>query len=339
MTSARRLRHALLAAFVAASLAVAGCGGDDGSGPAPPEGVSQQDFERQLRDAGQVRASDFPAPDGRSLQEIAATAQAGPQVGLATSVLEPGENRLAFGMIGTDNEFLYGKTAVYVAPTPEDPARGPFPAPADSLVTKPEFRSRQAATEEDEIAAVYAARVPFTRPGRYAVLMLTKTASGLVGATAQVDVVRDSPIPAVDERPPAVETDTLERAGGVVENIDTRVPPAKELHEVSFDDVLGRRPVALLFATPQLCQSRVCGPVVDIALQLKQTYGDRMTFIHQEVYEDNDLNKGLRAPLRAFNLQTEPWLFTVDRTGRIAARLEGSFGQRAFEEAVRAALR
>ena len=325
--------------LAAVALVVAGCGGDDASGPKPPEGVSESQFEQQLREAEQVTRADFPAPRGRSLEEVANTVQAGPQVGLATSVLELGENRLAFGVIGPDNDFLYGKSAVYVAPTPGGRARGPFPAPADSLVTKPEFRSRQAASEESEIAAVYAARVPFRRPGRYAVLVLTKTSSGLVGATAQVEVVRDSAIPAIGEPPPGVETDTLVSAGGVIEKIDTREPPAKELHEVSFDDVLGRKPVALLFATPQLCQSRVCGPVVDIALQLKGAYGDRMAFIHQEVYVDNDPNKGLRQPLRAFHLLTEPWLFTVTRDGRVAARLEGSFGQRAFEEAVKAALR
>ncbi|MGH2970417.1 MAG: hypothetical protein ACRDK0_15345 [Solirubrobacteraceae bacterium] len=63
-----------------------------------------------------------------------------------------------------------------------------------------------------------------------------------------------------------------------------------------------------------------------------------MTFIHQEVYVDNQVDKGLREPLRAFGLQTEPCLFTVDRAGRVAARLEGSFGIAAFEHAVRAAL-
>ena len=103
-------------------------------------------------------------------------------------------------------------------------------------------------------------------------------------------------------------------------------------------DIEARQPVALLFATPQLCQSRVCGPVVDIALQLKQRYGDQIDFIHQEVYVDNDPNKGLRPPLRAFALPTEPWLFTFDSQGRVAARLEGSFGLRAFEDALKAAI-
>ena len=96
--------------------------------------------------------------------------------------------------------------------------------------------------------------------------------------------------------------------------------------------------MALLFATPQLCQSRVCGPVVDEALQLKDRYGDRVAFIHQEVYVDNDPSQGLREPLRRFNLATEPWLFVIGRDGRITARLEGSFGLAAFERALKTAL-
>ena len=56
--------------------------------------------------------------------------------------------------------------------------------------------------------------------------------------------------------------------------------------------------------------------MTDIALQMKAKYGDRMDFIHQEVYVDNDPNKGLREPLQQFNLRTEPWLFVVDKDGQ-----------------------
>ena len=63
-----------------------------------------------------------------------------------------------------------------------------------------------------------------------------------------------------------------------------------------------------------------------------------MDFIHQEVYTDNDPNKGLRPPLQAFHLQTEPWLFVVGKDGRITARLEGSFGLDAFDQALQTAL-
>ena len=115
--------------------------------------------------------------------------------------------------------------------------------------------------------------------------------------------------------------------------------PFDDMHDVDLADVVGDKPVALLFATPALCQSRVCGPVTDIAAQMQSKYGDRMAFIHQEVYRDNNPDKGLRPSLQAFRLQSEPWLFTIDRRGRVAARLEGSFGFRDFEAAVRSALR
>jgi hypothetical protein len=145
-------------------------------------------------------------------------------------------------------------------------------------------------------------------------------------------------IPAVGQKAPKVQTDTPESLKGNTDLVDTRIPPALELSRQSFADVVGKKPVALLFATPQLCQSRVCGPVVDEMLQLRAKYGDKMTFIHQEVYKDNDPNKGLREPLQAYRLPTEPWLFTVRADGTIAARLEGSIGLRAFENAIKAAL-
>jgi hypothetical protein len=66
--------------------------------------------------------------------------------------------------------------------------------------------------------------------------------------------------------------------------------------------------------------------------------GSQVEFIHQEVYADNDPNKGLRDPLKRFNLRTEPWLFAVGKDGRITARLEGSFGLDAVERAVQSAL-
>jgi hypothetical protein len=111
------------------------------------------------------------------------------------------------------------------------------------------------------------------------------------------------------------------------------------MHSVSFDQVLGKRPVALLFSTPQLCTSRVCGPVTDIMVYLQRQFSNRITFIHQEIYVDNDTHKGLRPQLGAFHLQTEPWLFTINRRGVIAARLEGAFGLSEARQALGAALR
>ena len=96
--------------------------------------------------------------------------------------------------------------------------------------------------------------------------------------------------------------------------------------EADFADVLGKKPIVLLFATPQFCESRVCGPVVDVAAQVQRDYGDEVEFIHMEIYNDNDPSKGIRPQVRAFRLPSEPWLFVMDRQGKITTALEGAFG-------------
>ena len=321
--------------FAAALLLVSACGGGDSG----DTGEQRRDraFDRSIRAAQRVSEADFPPAAGRTLQQVADGVLA-VQAGLATQEFTPGRNRLAFGVIGRDNKLVYGPSAVYFAKTPNDRAKGPFPAPADPLVVDPPFRSKQAALESDAVAAIYETEVRLPRPGRYAVLVLTKRSDGaLVGGGTEIRVKRDSAIPMVGERPPRVDTETVASSGGDIKLIDTR-EPADDMHAENFADVLGEKPVVLLMATPALCQTRVCGPVTDIAAQLQEEYGDRATFIHQEVYKDNDVQQGLREPLRQFKLTTEPWLFTFGSDGRVAARLEGSFGNGAFREAVEAAL-
>lgn len=333
---------ALLAAVLA--LFVAACGGG-GDGDEPKDPVQNVPEESGVRERVKVAVTpdeaEFPAADGKTLEELASTMAAGPSLGMATSIFTTGgPSRMAFGVIGTDGKPVYGPTAIYVAPTPGDPAEGPFVAPADVLLTEARYRSKQAATEQDPFAAIYAANVDFPKRGQYAVLSATKLPDGkFTGATGQVQVsTKDAdPIPAVGDDAPKVATDTLETTKGNEAILDTREPPS-DMHEVSFDQVVGKEPVALLFATPQLCASRVCGPVADIALQLQAKYGKQMKFIHQEVYVDNDVSKGLREPLRQFNLPSEPWLFIVDKNGKITSRLEGSIGVQQFEDAIKTGL-
>lgn len=323
-------------AMMLVALLLGACGGD-GNGGDDPEQQRGMTFDAAIAKARDVDPADFPDPRGRSLQQLAGELRA-IDIGLATSVYAPGANRLAFGMIDKARSFVYGPTVVYLARKPNaGRVLGPFAAPADPLVVDPPYRSQGAALADSTLAAIYDAEIELRDPGRWYVLAVTEAQGKRFGAATQIQATRDEPIPGTGERAPHVDTDTLTSAGGDIEAIDTRVP-ADDMHSANLADVLGERPVALLFATPQLCESRVCGPVVDIAAQLESEYGDRMEFIHQEVFVDNEVDKGLRPPLRAFDLRTEPWLFTIDADGRVAARLEGSFGTVGFERAVRHAL-
>jgi hypothetical protein len=151
-----------------------------------------------------------------------------------------------------------------------------------------------------------------------------------------------SPVPSVGDRAIRTHTPTVASVAGDVKKIDTRVPP-DDMHDVDLVDALKRhRPVVLLFATPALCQSRVCGPVTDVAEQVKSEYHDRVDFIHMEVYKDNDPNKGVRPQMLAwacaFGHCHEPFLFVIDRRGRVTARIEGAFSASELKAAVRKAL-
>jgi hypothetical protein len=327
-------------AAILVTLSFVGCGG--GSDPAPVDPVEQvpdTNGQREaIREAQNPDAASFPPAEGKTLQQVADAVGAGPQGALAVQTVTTGDSRLAFGMIGQDGRAIYGPTAVYIAPDPGQPAQGPFVAPADVLLTQPRYRSKQAATENDPFAAIYSTEVEFDKPGQWAVLLATRQNGRLVGAPVRIQVTtkKDDKIPDVGEDAPDTHTDTLESVKGDEALLDTR-DPASDMH-ADLAEIRGKKPVALLFATPQLCTSRVCGPVADIALQLKSKYGRQMEFIHQEVWVDNDTNKGLRAPLEAFKLRTEPWLFVLDKSGKVTARLEGSFGLREFEDAIKTGL-
>jgi hypothetical protein len=328
---------------VLAGVALAGCGGADESSSDPVQAV-QSSARGHVRSAQTVDVSTFPKPSaGQSLEEFAQRFDGdGPQATAANSVFRPGKHeRLAFGLLDQNLRFTYGSTVVYLQRRNGGPILGPYAAPADVLLTEARYRSRQAASEKDPFAAIYTATVPIKRPGTWYALAVSDQSGGRrVAALMAFQAIsrQQDQIPDVGEKAPPVQTDTLASLKGNARLLDTRIPPAPELARESFSDVLGRKPVALLFATPQLCQSRVCGPVVDEMLQMKAKYGDRMTFIHQEVYAENNPQKGLRPPLQRYRLPTEPWLFTVRRNGTIAARLEGSIGLRAFEDAIKAAL-
>ncbi len=258
------------------------------------------------------------------------------QFGGATGTFTPGVRRVAFALNTKTGGFVYAPTAIYVATTPTSPAKGPYLAPADPMVVAPQYRSKQNAGPGG-IQAIYSAQIALPHPGTYTVLAITRGPNGLVGSPGEVAVAKTSPIPDVGQRPPAIATDTAASVHGDTSLLTTRVPP-EDMHSVSFNQVLGKKPIALLFSTPQLCISRVCGPVTDIAVSLQREFAGKITFIHQEVYVANQPTKGLRPQLKAFHLQTEPWLFTVDRKGVIVARLEGAFGINEFRQALEAAL-
>jgi hypothetical protein len=322
-------RRSIAAGLLACALVAAGCGDDEGG-------------ERADRPPPEARPDQFPSAEGKTLAQLYKELPAGgPVLAPALDHFVAGRNRYAFGLFTAARaQIPDAAAAVYIARAGGGEAQGPFVARYESLEVDTQFRSRTSGSDPDAAKTLYVTELPLNRPGRYEVLGMARLDGRLVAAASArpvITVKTEDFVPQVGERPPMIHTPTEADVGGDLEQIDTRVPPSS-MHETDFADVIGKEPVVLTFATPLLCQSRVCGPVVDVVEQVKAQFEGEAEFIHMEVYNENEIRKGYRPQLTAFRLPTEPWTFTFDSDGRVAARLEGAFSAEELDAAVKKAV-
>jgi len=329
----RRALAALACLLAMTAVALSGCGsGSDGA-----TGTSGSDESRPA-----PAKDSFPSAKGKSLSQVleAADAPSNLVVSPAALVYYKGENRYTFGIFERDRtQVSDADVALYFAKVPsgksakkaeekalEEPAVGPFPAKIESLQTEPAFRAQTTTSDPNAATVVYSTKVDFPSNGEWRIAALIKKDGETTASLLPSAVVGTyTKIPRVGQKAPLIHTPTAADVGNDLAKLTTRIPPDTQ-HEVDYADAYGKEPIILLFATPQFCQSRVCGPVVDVAEQLKQIYGDKAAFIHMEIYNDNDPSKNVRPQVRAFHLPSEPWLFAIGRDGRIKDVIEGAFG-------------
>lgn len=328
-----RLVPALLCLLAAGAL-MGGCGGDSGSQESTSVG-----FE-MAKSRPAPPEDEFPSPEGRTLRQVLKAAD-GPSesvIAPAAVVFYPGENRYPFGVLDRDDgEVSDAEVALYYAKVPrpkpgaksrsgsrgsvaqaqaqalDQPAAGPFPAAVESLAPRSAFRAQTAAGRPEVATVVYSTELEFDGAGEWRIAAIIKEDGELRGALLPSAVVGEfKRVPKPGQKAPVIHT------------------PTKQ----DYADVLGKEPIVLLFATPEFCQSRVCGPVVDVAEQAKREYGNKAAFIHMQIYNGNDPENGVRPQVRAFHLPSEPYLFTIDRNGIVRDAVEGAFGLKLIHEAV-----
>lgn len=326
------LHSRLLAPILLATAALAGCGGSSSS-PTP---------HASLTAPPPFNAADFPPGAGRSAAQLGAGLPVGGEVAPTESIFHPGTDRFGFALFDPGRKQITGaEVAMYVGSATATDLHGPYPAVEESLHVDPAFQSQTVAKDPDAATSVSVGQVPLGGVPAQSVFVLARVGGRLEAfQPAAVPVTPASTTggpPSVGQLAPLIHTPTTASVGGNVASIDTRQPP-DDMHAVDLASALGHKPVLLLFATPQLCQSRVCGPVVDIAEELKSRLGSQAEFIHMEIYNDNQVAKGFRPQVRAYRLPTEPWAFAIDRRGRIVARIEGAFSLAELTSAVQRAI-
>jgi hypothetical protein len=319
----QRLRLTIaLAALCALAALIAGCGGsdEDPSRPAPA-------------------ATEFPSAKGKTIDEVlkgSGATETKLVIAPAGAVYELGENRYSFGVFTLAHKQIEdADVALYFAKDNNSPVQGPLPARVSSLKTKPAYTA-QGSEGPGEAKTVYVVpKVDFDRSGPWLAIAMLKGPDGLQASRMPSLVVDQFPgVLKVGEKAPVIHTPTADDVGGDLAQIDTRIPP-DQMHEVDFADVVGKKPVVITFATPAFCESRVCGPTVDVVQEVADKFKGQADFIHMEVWKDNDpTTKKVRPQLEAFGLPTEPRTFLIDKNGIVRDRIEGAIGVSELEDAM-----
>ncbi len=287
---------AIVIALVGSILLAAGCGGG-GAG----EGASSSGDDATLETLW--RGTD---------ENVGATA--------ASSDFQAGTNRVSFLVIDKHGRPIVRPTArVWIA-------RGLKEQPYAETTARYEPIGVPGSDTADT-GGVYVTHLKTPTAGTY--WYLAQPVGGpSISALGNVVVQKHSDAPAVGDRAIPSKTPTLASTNDDLEQLTTARHPDRALYESSVASALAAHaPFVLTFATPLFCQSRICGPVVDVvsAAQRKEPAKSPVRFIHVEIYKDNDPANGFNQWVEQWRLPTEPFTFVVDRKGVIRTKLEGAF--------------
>ncbi len=260
-------------------------------------------------------------------------ADAGPDVALvfSTSDYAPGSNRVGFLVVRDDGSLVEapGATVWVGSENASEPQK-------TSATLEPIGTEASASQAEGDPTQLYVANVELPAPGRY--WLAVQPEGEEIQAVGAVDVRSQTLSPAVGSRAIPSDNPTLDDAPA--EQITTATPPDTELLRSSIADaVRDGVPFVVAFATPKYCQSRTCGPTVDVVDEVRKRLADSdVRFIHVEIYEGNDPSKGVNRWVEEWGLPTEPWVFLVEADGVIQKKFEGSVSVDELEQAVRSTL-
>lgn len=268
-------------------------------------------------------AGDPTAPSAAAPGSIAALQGGAVRFDLlsAQSSVVAGQSLFTFGLVEhTSGQLLTGGSPqVWIARDATSPATGPFAATFHEFTAYERFPNSAPRTA---LTGFYAAQVQIPEPGQWLFAAEADTGqSRLVGA-APVQVVADAGPAQVGTKALSVETPVAE-TGEAAREISTREPPTP-MHYISLDDALANgKPTVVNFGTPALCESMMCGPVVDEVLAVYEDVGpEQANFIHVELYPEHDLSKPAPSFVE-YGFQSEPWTLVIDRDGVIRAAFEG----------------
>lgn len=181
---------------------------------------------------------------------------------------------------------------------------------------------------------VYVARVQFDQPGQWGVETTFRAKDGREGKINAAFEVLGLPVtPAVGSEAPRTRNPTASSVQDLGQ-ISSGIDPDPALYQTTVADAIAAgKPALVGFITPGFCESQFCGPVYEVVRKLLPKYGDKAAIIHIEPFKE-PANHVLSDSATEWRLKSEPIIFIVDRTGKIAAKFEGPVGLAELEEAL-----
>ncbi|MFQ6019217.1 MAG: TlpA family protein disulfide reductase [Dehalococcoidia bacterium] len=252
---------------------------------------------------------------------------------IANRTLAVGENRFVLLLLDQENSPVLGAQVhlAFFDLNGDEPRPGPETDARTIQIARSFTHTHVDDTVESHHAgetAFYIAQVDFDAAGRWGVEITgTLNGSELDSIPFQFDVLDKSPEPAIGDPAPPTRQLTLADAG--IAEIDSAVTPRRHMHDTTVADAIAEdKPVVVTFASPAFCVTRICGPVMDTVIDpLHEKYGGEATFIHIEPYKLKELREGIDRmfvkAMEEWSLRTEPWVFVIDRQGKIAGKFEG----------------
>lgn len=268
-------------------------------------------------------------------------ASGGLQPLITTSELVVGQNRFAFGLLKGHQPLdeadvvvrvyeLHGQHGQLQAQIRVPYARLEVVEQGQRVHLHPDG-ARHVHHEATDVHGIYVTYINFERPGTWGLEVLARQGDGPVEVARLTVNVLEAPRTPTPGTPAPRSHNLIASDVQDLRQIDTSVPPDPRLHQVRIADAIAQgKPQVIVFATPQFCTSRICGPVVDVVRTLLPAYGERVVFTHQEIWQDAAAREFFPT-VAEWGLQTEPWIFIVDGKGIIRAKFEGLATAREIE--------
>ena len=240
----------------------------------------------------------------------------------------PGPNRFGFLLVDPQGRVAEGGAPeVRIARSPTSTASRPVAAVWRPFTAYDRTGDRSG---RSPLPGSYVANLEIPGPGNWSVAAILRDGSRSLGGSGILPVGQGK-IPGPVGAPATIVATPVATTNDDIAAICTRTP-VDHLHSVSLDVALrSGKPTVVCFSTPLLCESQLCGPVTDEVILAGRMFGiERANFIHVEEFLPGpghgrpSATIANRSPgFKAWELETEPWVFVIDRTATIRFRALG----------------